>query len=353
MAYCINKNSVEYQNLAQRSGISTNILDAVCRNYLDKYNRFPHLDELPGSDSTAYIKDVLKLDTRNSTSVDNILNYTKENSIEESVIKLNDQCRDVEVIVLPLGQQAIVNIQHRPYYNKVVKKSEKYPQDTNVNNTVLFNTQLETLANKYGINFIPITTKELSQEEWKPIVASAIDTKAFVYNDNIYINTDNCSVDSPLHEMMHIFLGSMRFTQPELYTAIVQSMENLPKYEFEINRFPNRTRLDVNEELFIEEFAKYVTQQKSAIDELPKAVKYEMFYNVNRVLDTILFGEYSVKGVSDVYNLTLRELSEKLNSSLLNNTFSGTLNVKDANRHRLLANKKSALMKSNELKEYC
>jgi hypothetical protein len=73
------------------------------------------------------------------------------------------------------------------------------------------------LANKYGIKFIPITNHELNQDEWKSIVASAIDTKAFVYDNNIYINTDNCSVDSPLHEMMHIFLGSMRFTEPELY----------------------------------------------------------------------------------------------------------------------------------------
>jgi hypothetical protein len=104
MAYCINKNSVEYQNLAQRSGISTTILDAVCRNHLDKYGRFPYLDELPGSDSTSYIKDVLKLDARNATSIENILDFTKKDSIEESVLKINDECRDVEVNILPLGK---------------------------------------------------------------------------------------------------------------------------------------------------------------------------------------------------------------------------------------------------------
>lgn len=352
MAFCINKNNVEYQTLAQRSGIPTSILDATCSVYLEKYNRFPHLDELPRSNSTPYLKDNLKLDDRNVTSIDNILDYTKKESIEESIVYLNTEFKDVEVDILPIGYQAIVNIQKRPSLFEI-NSTEEQVQDSNINSVALFNQQLAALAKLYGIKFIPITNQELTQDEWKPIVASAINTKAFVYNNDIYINTNNCSVDSPLHEMLHIFLGSMRFTNPELYTKLVNSAENFPGYKFKASKFPNRTKLDVNEEIFIEEFSKYLTNRSSLLFNLPANIKYEIFYNMNRVIDTLLFGEYSVKGVNNLYDFTLRDLSKKLNSRLLNNSYSGTLNVKDASVHRLLANKKSALMESNELKEYC
>jgi hypothetical protein len=47
---CINKNSMEYQILLNRSGIPENTLDVYCRSFLAQYDRFPYLDELP-SDS--------------------------------------------------------------------------------------------------------------------------------------------------------------------------------------------------------------------------------------------------------------------------------------------------------------
>ena len=48
---CINKNSVEYQALKNKSGIPEFILEAISAEYLEKYGRFPELDELPKSNS--------------------------------------------------------------------------------------------------------------------------------------------------------------------------------------------------------------------------------------------------------------------------------------------------------------
>jgi hypothetical protein len=32
------------------------------------------------------------------------------------------------------------------------------------------------------------------------------------------------TIDSKIHELMHILLGAMRFKQPELYSEIIQSV---------------------------------------------------------------------------------------------------------------------------------
>jgi len=37
--------------LKNRANISELVLDSVCRDYLDKYDRFPYLDEIPGANS--------------------------------------------------------------------------------------------------------------------------------------------------------------------------------------------------------------------------------------------------------------------------------------------------------------
>jgi hypothetical protein len=52
-------------------------------------------------------------------------------------------------------------------------------------------------------------------------VPDAVQSAAFIYNGDIYVNTDIATIDSQVHELMHIFLGSMRFKNPELYMELV------------------------------------------------------------------------------------------------------------------------------------
>jgi hypothetical protein len=58
---------------------------------------------------------------------------------------------------------------------------------------------------------------------------------------------------------MHIFLGSMRFKNPELYMELIQTVENLPNIETLARNYPNRTKSDLLEEVFVEEFSKYLS----------------------------------------------------------------------------------------------
>ena len=117
MLSCINKSSVEYQSLKDRAGIPDFILEAVCRDFMDKYGRLPYLDELPNSNSEPYLREKLHINQYNGAKISTLLDETGAESIEQVAPTLNNIYRDIEVQVTPLIEDAIVDIEHRPTTN--------------------------------------------------------------------------------------------------------------------------------------------------------------------------------------------------------------------------------------------
>lgn len=353
MLTCINKSSVEYQTLKSRSGISDFVLESVCRDFMQKYNRFPHLDELPNSNSEPHLRETLKLNKYNSTQIDNILQITGQNNIENSIPVLNDQYRDLQVDITPINKEAIVDITHRPVSNNL--NITPIQVDSDMSNLLSFDKVIRKLDKLYGIKFNEITNAELNSEYWKDKIPDPSSVNAFIYNNQVYINIDKNSVDAPIHELSHILIGSMRFQNPTLYQNLINLSESLPDYQILAKQFPGRSRNDINEEILVTETSKYLTGQKSSISQLDKEIQYEISYNIHRVLDSILMGQDSVKTISNdqLFNMSLKQIAQNVNSTELNNNFFGTINVKGAELHRVLNNMKSDLIKEGTLKEYC
>ena len=90
MLTCINKKAPEYQNLKDKSGIQDFILNAVCRDYLDKYGRFPYLDELPKANSEPHLRKRLHIKDNNSAKIEDILSETGKSTVEEATIDINN-----------------------------------------------------------------------------------------------------------------------------------------------------------------------------------------------------------------------------------------------------------------------
>lgn len=349
---CVNKNSVEYQTLLKKSGLPEFTVEAYSRHFLEKYNRFPHLDEIPGSDSSNYLKEQLSLRKNNSTKIQNIIDTTGKQDLEEAVVTLNNRHRDLEVSVFPLEQDAIVDIKNRPS-RFGTKQAEEVWIDDVVGSASFLNASLEKLANLYGIKFIPITTSDLQTPEWDGKVPDGYLAKAFVYNGNIYINTDIATIDDPLHEMMHLFVGSIAFTNPELYKNLIQKIQQLENFDVLASEFRNRTIDDVSEEILVKEVSRYLTGFESALDGLTEAQLHDLMYDVTRLLDSILFGSVSTKQMKfdNLLNMSLKQLAKAVNSAEMNSDFQGSLDAAEA--HRVLSNVKSDLLKEGRLEEYC
>ena len=352
MAVCINKNSQEYQSLKSKAGIPELLLDAICSQYLDKYDRFPYLDELPKANSKPFLEEVLKLDKHNSTKISTILEYTNTNTIKEANIKLNDIHRDLETEIIPIVDEAIVKISNRPT-DTDLNLVEKYTPDESVAHKVWTLQALNKLSNLYGINVIEITDADI--KNMSDIMPKNRSVKAFIHNGQIYINLDRASVDSPVHELMHLLVGSLRFSNPQLYQNLIQSVENFPDYEDLILNHQNKTRNDANEEIFITEISKYLVGISSKFSRFSPKQIYEVDYNVRRLLDSMLMGDLSTKTIegSILYRTSLKTVTELVNSKSMTNNFRGTFNEENSALHRKLNNRKAELIKEGKLKEVC
>ena len=346
---CINENSREYQTLKKQSGLSNFVLSAYVGDFLETHNRFPYLDELPEADSSKAISEYLSLKKDNTTKTENILQATNTNTVEEAVPVLNDKYRDKEIEVLEVGSKSKVYITTRPNTTQISDNNIDNNYE-NVNSFAFFNEIIDKLQTLYGINIIPITNAELSQDKWASITGTK-GVKSFIYNGNIYINTDIATVDSPVHEFLHLLFGSMKYQNRSLYDQLVGQAEQFDSYNTISKNYPNRTRGDINEEVFVTELAKYLTGQNNSISNLEQSIQNEIMYNVNRTLDTVLMGENSVKCIENPYIMNLKTLAKLVNSSTMISEKRGSLS--DATLNRMMANTKSELMKNKELREEC
>lgn len=90
---------------------------------------------------------------------------------------------------------------------------------------------LDRLTDLYGVKFNRVTSSELRLGGFKDVIPDATRVNAFILDGEIYINTDNASDDAPIHELSHMLLGSLKSTDYNLYSALVNSVENLDDYD--------------------------------------------------------------------------------------------------------------------------
>lgn len=350
--YCSLKNHGKFQTL-KKSGLSDSIILDRMSQFEEQYGRLPELDELPESNSLPSLKKEISMKSSskgtNYTSVNKVLAATNTNSIQEANAALNNSHRDLDIELQEIGETVIVKVKQRPSeYNILETNIETNIPESIEQQKVGLQNALNKMRECYGIDIIYIDNDELVND------VDVNSAKAFIKNGTIYINVDNATIDSPVHEMLHLFIGSISFSNPQFFQQLMSIVSNIPNIEDRISVFEgSRTMNDILEEIFVEELSKFVTGQSSLFDNLQKDIVSQVLYNVKRDIDTIIDGNYSVKSLEDneVFNKSIRNLAEELESSAFNINIASGLN--NAMTHRILANTKSDLLKSGELREEC
>jgi len=345
---CINTSLPEYQTLSRMSGLHEDILYAEVADFMDKHGRFPNLDEIPGANSSKYLEESLHM-VNGSANIEDLLAITGAENITDATIALNDLHKDLEIKIFPLNTAAVVYYQRRPS-PYMIRSEEEHPVTNAPNTQLVFSNMFTKLREQYGIAFNQICDKDLEKWQDIPEVQTA---KAFVSNGEVYINTDLADIDAPIHEMTHILLGSVRFKHPDLYWDLVKKAKDFDHFEERLAQYPNMTREDAMEEIFVEEVGRYLSGLHSAIEDLPENIQYELHYNIKRLLDSVLMGQDSVKSIpnEDLYNLTLPQLTTYVNSMIMQPF--NLVGLDEASQHRMLANTKSDLMSKGYLTEDC
>ena len=304
--YCSLKNHGKFQAL-KKSELSDSIILDRMSQFEEQYGRLPELDELPGANSLPSLKKEISMKSSkkgtNYTSVSKILAATNANSIQEANAALNDTHRDLDIEIQEIGETAIIKVKQRPSEYNILENTieTNIPEDIEQQKVGLQNA-LNKMRECYGVNIVYIDNDELIND------VDVNSAKAFIKNGTIYVNVDNATIDSPIHEMLHLFIGSISFSNPQLFQQLMSVVQNIPNIENRISLFEGSRTMD---------------------------------------------GNYSVKSLEDneIFNKSIRNLAEELESSIFNINVASGLN--NAMTHRILANTKSDLLKSGELREEC
>lgn len=353
----INKNS-KYQTLKQMSGASTLDLDTAVSFVEQNLQREPQLDDIRGGDSENYLVNNLGLKHSKDTYYINtkeLLSNTGTTSLQEANIRLNEIYKDKEITLSEVSGITIVDIKPRPsaFIDELQEDIEVDLEVSPERNLAVLKSMCSKLERLYGIHFNLMDTESLEKSGLHTAVANSQLIAGFVYNGEIYINTDVASIDTPIHELSHFVLGALKFQNPILYQGLTQSIEQLPNYAQLASRFQNRTRNDINEEIYVEEVSKALLGKKSGLDQLGLGLKNEIIYNAQRLLDSVLSGQKSVKTIprNNLFSKSLVEIAELVGSKATSLTDISFTDLSYLNR--IVANTKEQLLESGELTEIC
>ena len=208
--YCSLKNHGKFQTL-KKSGLSDSIILDRMSQFKEQYGIFPELDNLPGSNSLPSLKKEISMKSSakgtNYTSVSKVLAATNTNSIQEANAALNNSHRDLDIELQEIGETALVKVKQRPSEYNILEETieTNIPEDIEQQKVGLQNA-LNKMRECYGINITYIDNDELIDN------VDVNSAKAFIKNGTIYVNVDNATIDSPIHEMLHLFIGSINFS---------------------------------------------------------------------------------------------------------------------------------------------
>ena len=104
------------------------------------------------------------------------------------------------------------------------------------------------ISEKYGVNINIIGDADLS--DFPELGNNANRVRAFVSNGEIYINIDKASIEEPLHELLHLVLGTIKAQDPNKYYNIINSIQGHPLYH-DVSANYEEVNADVLEETFI------------------------------------------------------------------------------------------------------
>lgn len=353
MALCVNKSSTEFKRLSRLSGMSDDALSIEIMVHQDMYGRWPELDELSNPDSSKELASSLGLEDKGDVMVgdaENILNGTNESDL---TVIINNKHKDYNSEIITIGDKLLLYPVKRAtlatsnYDRFMVERDSGKGKNNQILSSIA-----ERMQKLFGIKFkIFNNTTAKDMEELSGVRYS--DKNAFILNGDIYINTDNASIDAPIHEMMHMMLGELKFNNQSLYNSIVESISQIPNYKYMRDTlFPNHMEHDAMEEIFVMESAKYITGLPSIIDRLHPARRSMIDYSILRMIDSITNGASTAipRGIDYIRGKSIMDMCEMFGSTLMNSKSS----ISDmGQKARIMMNMKKNLAKDGLLTEKC
>ena len=370
MSICLDHESFEYQSLKNRTDIPGFHFDAICSYYLERYGRFPKLDEIPNTNSIAVLSKKLGLYKEEYDNKSGISYYkftTSEEKLKELLGVLNldsleqkfiQAYPDLDLISFSkLNNNYTINIKR--IASKWFNRKAEFKQNENVFSIVVINNLIEKAVQRFGRKIYKITDLDLASPKWNGLIDRSKTNKAFIYNGDIYINIDHATIEDTLHDFLHLILGSIEQIEGEIYYDWISRIASdeqwlesqLPMFYKPGTKQLDRSLSDILEELFVREMSKYLTGQKSKIREFESEVQNLILNDFISGFNQIFNANYSIDTTNPLlsFQTSLIDLGNKLEST----HFSVNL-IEESTKHRINSNLVSKyLQQFNNIQELC
>lgn len=132
--------------------------------------------------------------------------------------------------------------------NKIDAKTKKslVSKYSKTDSPEIINELVNYLSNTFGVK-----VNMLDQEQIMDIIGRVEDVAAFVYNGEIYLNTDKATIAEPLHEFLHLILATLKAKDSDKYYNIINSIENHGNFKKYAELYSSEIEADKYEEIFV------------------------------------------------------------------------------------------------------
>jgi len=114
----------------------------------------------------------------------------------------------------------------------------------------VLNSLINVLNDRFpGSNFSRMSTAQI--EETFGAHYSRPGVKAFVMNGEVIFNQERMTLDTPIHEYMHIYMQHLKLEDPELYHQLIEHSLEHPLAESMAKTYKDITRFELGEEVFV------------------------------------------------------------------------------------------------------
>ena len=163
------------------------------------------------------------------------------------------------------------------------------------------------------------------------------DIKAYILNKEIFINLDKADIASPIHEMMHLILGTIKTTNRNIYLSLINNAKNHPNFNQVLKKYSNNTKLDIYEEIFIDLFTNTIKgkiQNNFKLNEIDNVIK-------NTLNEMLKLGSNldSISGI-EILNTSFEDII---------NTFGSDLFINQSEYYNPVIATKSIKLSSNDV----
>lgn len=228
---------------------------------------------------------------------------------------------------------------------------DNYKKDKRIPVIELMSAIGQVLQSQFGISINMLTASEIV-ETYSDIDANT--TKAFVRDDEIFINTTLAEVTDPLHEFTHIILGVLK-ANPELSKNYEQLMyivsrteEGKRKIQKLRDMYTEASEMDLMEEAFVDLFSRHIMGElKPGFDNL--------FNSVDKYIKdaTKIIFNNPIEDLGSFYGSSIQTVFRRFNSDVASLLDGKKIDFAETRQSRRISNWISKQIKEGNIKEEC